>query len=190
MPAKRTTSTGIEVFGNDENTETINLKRTPTRATTTPAPVGNGINIIVSGTRSEDRAGLDNAPFIGQRRRRSDDTVTWEDGLVNVADHHPAGLFSGIIDLANYDFADTAGEFPDQLVVRAQHGHVGIPASNETEDFEAYTLYEQVITTVTVTDDGTGNGGLPTEVTVKVVDQKGNADCGRPRRPGRTPAEP
>ena len=170
----------IEVFGDDPNTETVNLTTDSDQGyydTETPG-CNIGINMIVSGTQSETSTSTAEAPRLGTVNADADNNFNNNDfedlGNLNTnyADNmSPSGKFSGYIDLDNYDFANTAGEFPDQAVVRAQTDSTGI--NNETEDFEAYTLYSQVPTSVVVTDDGTGNGGLPTEVTVKVLDQKG-----------------
>ncbi len=123
--------------------------------------------MVVNGTSSVTSTSLSQSPRIGT----VDGDGPFEDLgnlLTNFADRmDPSGTWSGYVDLDNYDFAALAGEFPDQVVARAQTD-VSTPTT-ETEGYEAYTLYKQAITTVTVTDNGTGNGGLPDRGHVKVA---------------------
>jgi hypothetical protein len=159
-------ASGVQVFPSDPNVETINLNADSAQGYYDSC--AGGTNMIVSGTTSVTSTSPSNAPFLAtvDGAGNNEDTAPYADITT------PSGTFSGYIDLANYDFADQAGQVPDQVVVRALTDVV-TAGTVETEDYEAYTLYEQVVTTVTVTDDNNGNGGLPTEVTVKVVDQNG-----------------
>lgn len=182
------TKDNIEVFGADPNTETINILAESQKGYYDSEDTGcfNGINFIMSGTTSVTSTSLANAPRIGTTNADAPNTANFDANdfedignlqTGNFADHvSPSGKWSGYVDLDNYDFADAAGEFPDQVVGRLQTDVGGI--FNETEDFEAYTLYSQAITTVTVTDDSNGNGGLPTSVTVLVADQNAKPVAG------------
>jgi hypothetical protein len=176
---------GVEVFGNAEpNVETINIADDTNRgyydATTGPF-CNNGINLIVNGTTSVQSTAANDAPRLewldasGPYGTRGD----FDPMDTTFADiTSPAGSWSGYLDLeGTYNFADVAGEFPDQIVTRAQTDVNSAP-TRETEDIEAFTLYEQTITTVTVSDDNNGNGGLPTSVTVHVADQNGEPIAG------------
>ena len=73
------------------------------------------------------------------------------------------GTFAGSIDITGYDFAGA-----DELVASA---------ATATEDFEGFTLYNQVVTTVTATADRTSlpttPAGQTANVVVTVADQNG-----------------
>ncbi len=179
---------GIEVFGNDPNTETVNITSETNKGYYDSETTGcfNGINFIMSGTTSVTSTAASHAPRVGTTNADANTDANFNNNdfedvgnlqTGNFADHTtPSGKWSGYVDLDDYDFANTPGEFPDQVVGRVQTDVPGI--SNETEDFESFTLYSQTITTVSVTDDGNGNGGLPTSVTVLVADQNAKPMAG------------
>ena len=110
--------------------------------------------------------------------------LAWMDGNGNEQDttfnttNGGDGTFEGTLDISSYTFDDPTlpPADPDQLVVRATTDTTSA-VEDQTDDFEAYTLYEQTVTSVTAVL-GTATAPDPAPVTVTVLDQNGNPIAG------------
>jgi hypothetical protein len=88
--------------------------------------------------------------------------------------------WAGVLDVdlgpgvGDYEFTPVFPTQPDQIVVRAITDKLSVPQPDtETEDFEAYTLYEQVITSITAVNTGGNTLPDPAPITITVLDQNG-----------------
>lgn len=124
------------------------------------SPITNQDNVIVSGTTSATGGTVAIARKTGTGTDANAATAT-----VTPTPAPPAtatgGTFKGVLDIDGYTFSGDGSA--DQLVVEALR---------DTEDHESYTLYKQVITTVTATANSTTQpAGTPAKVTITVTDQ-------------------
>lgn len=125
------------------------------------SPYGtNAQNVIVSGTASYN--GNVNVDIPGIAASAASFAAAPVSGSTT-------NVWSGVVNIDGYSYGTT-----DQLLVRTS------AAANSGEDFEAFSLYKQVITTVTATADKTNlpAGGPGATVTVTVKDQNGNPIAG------------
>lgn len=133
----------------------------------------------VTSTASGDRPGL----------ARMDGNGNEQDFTFNTSNGGD-GTFEGTLDVtpganpAGYLFDNPAlpPAEPDQLVVRAVTDTTSAP-DDQTDDFEAFTLYRQTITTLTAVV-GSTTAPDPAPITVTVLDQNGNPVAGAEVRDG------
>jgi protocatechuate 3,4-dioxygenase beta subunit len=128
------------------------------------SPITGDDSVIVDGTTSSTTGPV----LIAAKGGDGSDAYTGT-AVVTATPAPPAaatgGTFKGVLDIDGYTFSGDGSA--DQLVVEASQ-------AAESEDFEGYTLYKQVITTVTATADSTTvPAGTPANITVTVLDQSG-----------------
>lgn len=124
------------------------------------SPYGTGNNVVVSGTASY-------AGTVGVSWLKGDDTFS---AAVNATAAAPSGsttnAWKRILDISGYAYGSG-----DQLLVRA--------SAATTEDTEAFSLYKQVITSVTaVAADPNVPAPGSSDVTITVKDQQGKPIAG------------
>ncbi|GAA4130244.1 hypothetical protein GCM10022215_43730 [Nocardioides fonticola] len=118
-------------------------------------------NVIVAGTTSA--AGTVNLKWYNGTTFVGTDTAT-----AAVTAPATTGTFAGVVNINGYSYGTT-----DQLLLQADLG------ANTGADTEGYTLYKQVITTVTAAADKTNlPSGQSANITVTVKDQNGNPIAG------------
>ncbi len=110
--------------------------------------------------------------------------TTWA-GVLDVTVGNPVG---------EYQFSPAFPVEPNEIVVRARTDKLLVPQPDtETDDFESFTLYDQVITTVTAVNTGGNTLPDPAPITITVLDQNGQpvADAavvrGQNDNPGSSP---
>ncbi len=150
-------------FASNNTLDTVNLDPAGAAGVfQAPYAGANGNFVIASGTTSsvnqnpdiqyyQSGAGQDTGTYAG----------TSQGYQSTAARGATTGSFKKAVDISGYNFAN-----PNQLLLKA---------TTTTDDAEAYTLYNQTITTVTATPDRTNvPNGQTTDVTVTVADQNGN----------------
>jgi protocatechuate 3,4-dioxygenase beta subunit len=155
------TATGVTILGGGATENAVNLADGSAKGVYQSPITGNN-SVIVSGTTSATSGAV--------ALTRKTGTGADADGTTATVTPTPAppatataGTFKGVLNINTYTFSGDGSA--DQLVVEALR---------DTEDHESYTLYKQVITTVTATADATTvPAGDDATVTVTVADQNG-----------------
>lgn len=148
----------VDILGGGAASESVNLASGGAKGVY-QSPRTLDDSVIVNGTTSETAANtVAIAWYDGNGAPQDAGTA---DITPNAETDPTFGNFAGVLNIATYPFS--VDGTADQLVVGA---------TNDTEDFESYTLYKQVITAVTaVADSTTQPAGTPAEVTITVTDQ-------------------
>lgn len=112
--------------------------------------------------------------------------IAWMDGAGNNTDstfdtsNNGTGGWEGVLRFSNATYTFDNPALPpaeaDEMVVRAATDAF-VPASDQTDDFEGFTLYKQVLTSVNATLNPRTEPD-PGTVTVTVLDQNGNPIAG------------
>jgi protocatechuate 3,4-dioxygenase beta subunit len=154
-------ATGVTILGGGSGAEAVNLADGTSKGVY-QSPITGDNSVIVSGTTSatSGSVAISRKDGTGADADASTATVTATPAPPATA---TGGTFKGVLDIGTYTFSGDGSA--DQIVVEALR---------DTEDHEAYTLYKQVITTVTATADTTTvPAGGNANVTVTVTDQNG-----------------